>query len=365
MKTPNLDLEDLQLIDPQKTLQYLKSNKWLEIESKSTEEYLILKHSIQDKKEAYILLPLDSTIPDYASRIYDLIKVISIVENRSQSDVLNSIKSAKELAEEIDRDILNFKLKFKDSTQREVLAAQLGELLISFQNLIVGITCSQMGVPNIAGRIPNSIIEKSRVSVIGTFEGSFGLRIAPTPSSTGQLDILQKTVMRQAFEELFYLVKVSKDDKNFLKQKLVKLGKRSTSSYRNFLVALYKMKTDNTLEWGSSDKILGDSLEFTYQAVAKALAIVSDEVSEKPIEFEIYGRWIGGNKRQKNFEIKDDQNEKTYKGVVDSKALEDIKLANIDKSYNVTISEELILNEVTQEVTTKHVLLKLEELSNN
>jgi hypothetical protein len=363
MKTPNLDLEDLQLIDPHKTLQYLKNNKWVEIESKSTEEYLILKHLTKDDRKAYTLLPLDSTIPDFASRIYDLIKVISIVENRSQSDVLSSIKSAKEFAEETDRDILNFKLKFKDSAQREVLAVQLGELLISFQNLVIGITCSQMGVPNIAGRIPNSMLEKSRISVVGTFEGSFGLRIAPTRSSTGQLDILQKPITRKAFEELFYLLKVSKDDKNLLKQTLVKLGKRSTSSYKIFLTTLYKMKTDNTLEWGSSDKKSGDFLEFTYQAVARALAVVSDEVSEKPIEFEICGRWIGGNKRQKIFEIKDDENEKTYRGIVDNKALEDIKLANIDKSYNVTISEELILSEATQEVTTKYVLLKLEELS--
>ena len=112
MKTPNLDLEDLQLIDPRKTLQYLKSNEWIEIESKSTEDYLILKRLTQDSRSAYTLLPLDSTIPDFASRIYDLIKVISIVENRPQSDVLNSIKSAKEVAEGIDRDILNFKLKF-------------------------------------------------------------------------------------------------------------------------------------------------------------------------------------------------------------------------------------------------------------
>ena len=112
MKTPNLDLEDLQLIDPHKTLQYLKSNEWIEIESKSTEDYLILKRLTQDSRSAYTLLPLDSTIPDFASRIYDLIKVISIVENRPQSDVLNSIKSAKEVAEGIDRDILNFKLKF-------------------------------------------------------------------------------------------------------------------------------------------------------------------------------------------------------------------------------------------------------------
>lgn len=362
MKMPILDLEQLK-VDPDTVLKYLESNNWIKDDLKSREQYfLIYKHLTQDNNHAFVLLPLDVAIPDFESRIYDLIKVIAIVESRSQSDVFNSIKSAKKIAVETDRDILNFRLKFGNSEQREILATQLGELLISFQNLINGIACSKFGISN-TGKVPNKILDKSRIAIVGTFEGSFGLRIASMPPKAEQLDILQKPLIRQTFEELFYLIKVSEDDEDLLKQALVKLGKRSASSYKKFLITLYKLKTDNSLEWGSLDEDLGDSVEFSYRAVAKALAVVSKDIPEDPIEFEIYGRWVGGNERKKDFEIQDELNEKTYKGTVDDKALEDIKIPNIGTSYNVIISEELSLNEATQEVTIKHILLSLKSLS--
>jgi hypothetical protein len=106
MKTSTLDLEELQTVNPTIVLEYLKSNSWVEVESKSTDQYLILKHLTQDKRDAFTLLPLDVEIPDFASRMFDLIKVVSIVEQRSQAEIFNSIKSAKEFAEEKDRDIL-------------------------------------------------------------------------------------------------------------------------------------------------------------------------------------------------------------------------------------------------------------------
>jgi hypothetical protein len=369
MKMPTLDIDRLKEIDSITVLKYLESNGWLKVESKSTPEYVIYKHSIQDNKEAFVLLPLDDSIPDFSSRIYDLIKVLAIVEQRSQTNLLDSLKSAKEFAEEIDRDILNFRLKFKDKSQREVPAGGLGKLLTSFQNLVNGIAQSRAGTPTDQGLIPNNILNQSQISIIGSFEGSFGLRIASIRAKTAQLDMFQKAepLIRETFKELFDLVKASQDrDKDrLLKETLVKLGKRSASSYRNFLIALSDLKTDNDLEWGSPDKKLGDSVEFSHQAVLRALSIVTKDIAETPIEFEIFGEWIGGNKRQKNFEVKDIPSGKTYRGNVCDTALRDIEVARISQLYNVIILEEPSLNEATQEISRKYTLLKLEQSNND
>jgi hypothetical protein len=364
MKTPTLNIDELKEIDSNTVLKYLESNGWLKIESKSTPEYIISKHLIQDSKEAFVLLPLDNSIPDFPSRIYDLIKVLAVVEQRSQSNVLDSLKSAREFAEEIDRDILNFKLKFKNRNQREVPAGGLGKFLTSFQNLVNGIAQSRSGSPTAQGLIPNIILNQSQISVIGSFEGSFGLRIASTPPpKMEQLDAFQKPepLIREAFKELFDLVKASKDNEQLLKETLVKLGKRSTSSYRNFLMALSDLKTDNDIEWGSPNKELGDSIEFPHKAVLTALSIVTKNIAEEPIEFEILGEWIGGNKRQKNFEVKDVLSGKNYRGNVIDTAIRDIELANISQLYNVSILEEPSFNETTQEITRQFTLLKLEK----
>jgi hypothetical protein len=370
MKTPTLNIDELKDVDPGTVLKYLESNGWLKVESKSTSDYIISKYSAQDTKEAFVLLPLDDSIPDFPSRLYDLIKVVAVVEERSQSNVLDSFKSAKEFAEEIDRDILNFRLKFKNRSQREVPAGGLGKLLTSFQNLVNGIAQSRSGSPTAQGLIPNIILNQSQISVIGSFEGSFGLRIASTPPpKMEQLDAFQKSepLIREAFKELFDLVKASQDRSNdqLLKETLVKLGKRSASSYRNFLIALSDLKTDNDIEWGSPDKKLGDSIEFPHKAVLRALSIVTKDIAETSIEFEIFGEWIGGNKRQKNFEVKDIANGKTYRGNVCDTALRDIEVPNISQLYNVIILEEPSLNEATQEISRKYTLLKLEKSNND
>lgn len=370
MKTPTLNIDELREIDSNTVLKYLETNGWLKVESKSTPEYIISKYLIQDSKEAFVLLPLDNSIPDFPSRIYDLIKVLAVVEQRPQSSVLDSLKSAREFAEEIDRDVLNFKLKFKNRDQREVPAGGLGKFLTSFQNLVNGIAQAHSGSPNAQGLIPNIILNQSQISVVGSFEGSFGLRIASIPPpKMEQLDAFQKPepLIREAFKELFYLVKASQDRNNdrLLKETLVKLGKRSASSYRSFLIALSDLKTDNDIEWGSPDKELGDSIEFSHKAVLRALSIVTKDIAETPIEFEIFGEWIGGNKRQKNFEVKDIANGKTYRGNVCDTALKDIEVPNISQLYNVIILEEPSLNEATQEISRKYTLLKLEKSNND
>jgi hypothetical protein len=362
MKTISLNIDDLKNINPDIISNHLLNNKWLTDESKSTSEYTIWKYHIQqDGKEAFVLLPLNVDIPDFSSRVYDLIKVLAIVENRSPDSIVESLRPDIELAKKINRDILNIRFRFSDESQKEILAGGFGKFLTSFQNLVNGIAESLSGMPSTHGQISSRILDQSQVSVIGTYEGSFGLKMASIPPKMKQLEFLQKSdpLIREAFENIFSLLKASRDNEQSLKEILVKLGKRSTSSYRNFLIALSELKTDNNIDWESPDEVFGDSIEFPYSDVVKALFIVRKTISEEPVVFDIIGEWIGGNKRQKNFEVKDTMTDRTYRGSVIDEALRDIELANISQLYNVTISEETSFNEVTQEITQQFTLLKL------
>jgi hypothetical protein len=363
MKMPTLDIDELQDIHPETVLNYLESNGWVKVESKSTQEYLIWKHSIQDDKEAFVLLPLDASVPDFSSRIYDLIKVLGIVEQRPQSSVLDSLKTAKEFAEAKDRDVLNFRLKFKDNSQREVLAGKLGNLLISFQNLLNGIAQFKSGIYSDTGQIQKRVLQQSQISVIGAFEGSFGLRLASAPPRIEQLDAFQKPLIREVLQELFELVKASNDDQ-LLKETLTKLKKRSASCYRQFLSTLSELETDNAIEWGSPDKELGGSIDFPYTTVLRALQIVKRTVPEETDVFDIHVEWIGGNKRRKIFEVKNIQTGETYNGSIAPSALKYIEVPKMSHYYNVKILEEPELNEATQEITKRFTLLKIEKLIN-
>ncbi|MEO0684730.1 MAG: hypothetical protein AAFY76_06680, partial [Cyanobacteria bacterium J06649_11] len=200
-----------------------------------------------------------------------------------------------------------------------------------------------------------------QLSVISTFEGSFGLRFIAS-NSREQLSYLEEPLIRQSVTELFALLKVSENE-DLLKKSLVRLRKRTASSFRNFLIALSALEVDSVIEWGSPEKALGGQIELSRLAVTKALHTVTRTVVETPDEFEIIAEWIGGNKRTRNFEVRDieadSEDDSTYKGKIAATALKSAEIAQWSQIYKVRLLHEPELNEATEEITSKYTLLEV------
>lgn len=362
MKTPSIDIDALNFISPNDIRSYLGKNGWHFDEEMSKPGKSIWRSRTRENRIAYVLLPENNDAPDYSYRVYDLVKVVSVVEERSESEVFNSIRSPVEIAEVESRDVVNFSLKFENRFQREVLASKLGDLLTSFQTLVNALGQYVDGRPSAKGMIPNSILEKVQMSVVSTFEGSFGLRFAASQLSAEQLDVLQKPLVRESLKEFFDLLKVS-DNNDRLKESLIRLRTRTASSYKRFLVALLTLEVDGSIQWGSPDSEMGDSIEISKETIQSALLAVNKTIAETPDEFEIIAEWIGGNKRTRKFEVKDIETNQTYIGVVAASALKSIEKAVISQYYKIRILDEPELNEITDEITRKFTLLDLEDLA--
>ncbi|MEL7355814.1 MAG: hypothetical protein AAFN40_04550 [Cyanobacteria bacterium J06560_6] len=364
MRAPSIDIDALGFIAPRSVRSYLESNYWSKVDERRRDDSEIWQRQTEDGKAAFLMLPLDTDVPDYSYRIYDLIRVISTVEKRAESKVFESLRAPSELAKRKSNDVINFSLKFEDAGKREVLANRLGKLLTTFQGLVNSLAQYTEGCPSAKGPIPKFILDKSQLSVVSTFEGSFGLRFVPS-NPTEQLSYLEEPLVRQSIQELFLLLKVSEDE-SLLKESLVRLRKRTASNFRNFLVALSALEVDSLIEWGSPDKDMDERVEFSRLAVAKALQTVTRTIVETPDEFEILGEWIGGNKRTRKFEVRDieasDESDGTYKGKIAPAALKSTEIAQMGQLYSLRLLNEPELNEATEELTSKYTLLELKSL---
>ncbi|TET23817.1 MAG: hypothetical protein E3J71_01005 [Candidatus Stahlbacteria bacterium] len=92
MRVSIRDPKVLQEVDPQDLLIYLDAHGWKESESSIIGKAAwILK---RDEEEFEVLVPLDKSYRDYAMRISDALKVLEVVEDRSQIDILKDIQAA-------------------------------------------------------------------------------------------------------------------------------------------------------------------------------------------------------------------------------------------------------------------------------
>jgi hypothetical protein len=96
MRTEILDIDKLQNISPETISAYLEKNGWDVIESRSNPACSIWKHPSHDGREAFVLLPLDREVPDFSFRVYDLIRVLAVVEDRSLENIFNSLGLVRE-----------------------------------------------------------------------------------------------------------------------------------------------------------------------------------------------------------------------------------------------------------------------------
>lgn len=358
MKRVAIDIDSLSEINPHEISSYLISKGWKQL--KSRQDSIIWEMSIADRT-ARILLPLNKNIPDFCDRIYDLIRAVSSVENRPESEVLLSIRTSLEIAKLKKRQIIRFRLSSGFGIENGIPAKRLGPILVNFQSLINSIAQYEEGKATASGAIPQYIIDKTQFSVTSTFEGSFGITLEnELPEDGDQKSLLEESLIQRSLRSFMQLLKASKKEAT-LKEKLVIIKKRAASNYRNFLMTLSDAGTDNVFEWGSPDTEESERVELSLSDIVNAFEVASKTVTEEPNEIEILkAEWIGGNSRREDFEVKDIDTDITYVGHVSAQAMANAKLAVWHGIYTAKIQEEIEIVQSTQEIKRKYTLLFLE-----
>ncbi|NEN92688.1 MAG: hypothetical protein F6K48_28825, partial [Okeania sp. SIO3H1] len=189
MRVSNSEMIEVSSLEPLSVYNYLEDNGWKE-ERKIDNRACILIINKNQKKYS-ILLPLEKEPPDFASRMYDVFRVLEVVEERPKSEIIAGLKNPQQLAIQKKCEILSLRFKFIfEEYKRELSAKQMGKILISLQDFFDAVGQYELTKTYTKGKIAQEILDQTELSIFETFQGSFGIKL--TMAENGQLDLLER-----------------------------------------------------------------------------------------------------------------------------------------------------------------------------
>lgn len=275
----DLTFDDINFVDPSYVYTYLENNGWQQ-ESKLDDRAVIF--TVYKNQEKYsILLPIDKQIPDFCSRMYDVLRTLEFIEGKSKVEILKLLKTPHQVALEQQTEIISLRFQvINDDHKTHFSARKMGVILVSLQDLLNAIGQSETGQDNIRGRIPQEILEKTEISVFEIFQGSFGLKLAFARLNP-KLDLLDKPLPEIVSNRILELIQLSNSpDKENLKQMLLHLKRKTASKYRKFLAELIRAESNFYIDWGSINPEAGGQAYLSYENTINTVEFINKMETE-------------------------------------------------------------------------------------
>jgi hypothetical protein len=359
MNFPAISLEKFNSMEPQIVANYLRDSRWRVIETvKNHHQVWQLRHSNQ--KEYSLLLPLDRDLPDFAHRMYDVVRTLAAIEKRSEAELFNDLDSAARIAQEDQREILNIHLNFaKETPHPEAPAKRLGQFLTTLQDTLDAIGQVESGQVKVSGKISEDITDRTNLDVLTTFKGSFGIRLAVAPPK--QLNLLEDPLAEKVMEHFMLVLQNSKNEGE-LREIMLQLKQRAASRYRRFLLALTDIDAKLRIEWGSRNPERGGTATLSVEDAWNAIEICDAVEAAPPEEIEIIGELTAVNSEHNTFRLRDRYDGTTYYGRISEDVFESGTEPVVTKPYKTykAIIQQTIEEKITGESITKNKLLHLE-----
>lgn len=271
MKYFELDAALMSSISPKKIAMYLEYKKWRK--EKEAAGIASLWSYIKNNKKISVLLPLDSDLSDFEIKIEELVTVLSRLEERPLSELLKVLESTSLVAKRSHREVID--LKIESLEKNEVPAREIGEVLKSMQDLFVSIgTFKSITLNKNAKEALRFESSELKLSLLDTFQGSFGIRVGLPVSK--QLNLFDDSIAEESVETFMRLIIVSTDDNsNALKSELETFQGELLIKFQNFIKCLIKLESDLVLEWGSVNPQKGGIVSFPLDKIMQAFEIAS------------------------------------------------------------------------------------------
>jgi hypothetical protein len=358
---------DYDSIDPHTVYSYLEENGWLEARKIDDRATILTTH--KNDKQYSILLPLDKDIPDFASRMYDVLKTLEFIEARPRTEIIKALKSTKDIAFEKNCEILSLRLKSIDQPNKyELSAKKMGLLLTSTQDLFDAVGQSEKGYESNKGKIPQEILEQTELNVFNTFKGSFGIQLALAPKIE-QLNLLEQPLSERVADIFLELVKLSNEiEKEELKHLLLKIKRRASARYRKFLSSLIRSESDLYLDWGSVNPDAGGNAFLSYDSIIKTVDFINKMEVEDPEEYQVIGELLSASntKKRKALEIEELKSNKIFSGKISESLLDNQNIElTLGKIYSVNFQETTSINPATGEEKIERTAISISTIEQN
>ncbi len=369
MNLPTQDINVFNNVDFQKVAEYLQHRNWHE-EEKIDDRAAIWGYVNDEGKKAEVLLPLTREVPDYASRMDDVFRVLEVVEQRPKAEIFNDLVDVRAIAADKHREILNLHFHFESEDNRtsavEASAKHLGAILESLQALFDSIGQVKAGRPTPYGKVAKDITDQTRLSVLGTFKGSFGIRLALAPEPpVNQLEFPNQLtseplgeLVTQEFLEI--LNQTHEQRLEQLSDRLISLQRRTASNYRKFLLSLLDANADLRVDWGSLNPDRGGTAAVTSADAITTVEAIKNIEADAPQEYQLVGELLAASKSNKTFEIRNMENDTPLSGKIADEIINsgEVELT-IGKLYNATVRERISVSPITGEGRIERTLITI------
>lgn len=366
---PTQNIDAYNAIKPEAVLEYLQQNGWSKREDFSERAQIWIYSNDQGDRSYEVLLPTTTEIPDYASRMDDVFRVLESAEQRPQSEIFNDLVDVRAIAADKQREILNLHFYFEAEDRQisiEASAKHLGAILESLQALFDSLGQVKAGRPSPFGKVAKDITDQTQLSVLGTFRGSFGLRLALAPQPNEQQpnlfnQLTPEPLGEQVTQEFLEILNQTHEQSlEQLSDRLITLQRRTASSYRKFLLSLLDANTNLKVDWGSLNPNRGGTAAITStDAIATVEAIRKIE-ADAPQEYQLIGELLAASKSNKTFELRNMENDAALSGKIADEVINsgEVELT-IGKLYNATVREQISVSPITGEGKVERMLIAI------
>jgi hypothetical protein len=367
MKFPTQTIDAYNAVKPESVLTYLQQNGWSKREDFS-DAAQIWVHPAQENRFYEVLLPITTEIPDYASRMDDVFRILELAEQRPQTEIFNDLVDVQAIAAASQREILNLHFQFapQDFGEAsplenrppimEASAKHLGGILESLQALFDSLGQVKASRPSPFGKVAKEITDQTRLSVLGTFKGSFGLRLALAPQLEQPIETTLGELVIQEFLEILH--QTHDQSREQLSERLGNLQRRSISNYRKFLLSLLDASADLRVDWGSLKPQQGGSAIVTSADARVSVDAIKKIEVDAPQEYQLTGELLAASKSSKIFEIRNMDDDCSLSGKMTDEIIQsgEVELT-LGKLYDITLREQISVSQVTGEGKIERVMI--------
>ncbi|MBD2772684.1 hypothetical protein [Iningainema tapete] len=266
-----IDTELFTNISLNKILMYLEYKGWKK--QKEVEGIASVWSYIKKDKKISVLVPLDKEFADFEIKMEELVTVLAKVEERHKTEILKALENTSSIAKEKNREVIDIKIQFLEKNQHEVSAKEIGTVLTSLQDFFCSI--ESLKSETVRKRFEkNSRKSELELSLIDTFQGSFGIRVA-LPEHR-QPDLFENLVAEQAAESFIALIQVSSNDNyEILRKEIEKLPDEPLVKFKILIKSFMELDSDLIIEWGSVNPEKGAITKLPLHKIVQAFEIVS------------------------------------------------------------------------------------------
>lgn len=294
------------------------------------------------------LLPEQIPVEDLPDPAYSIRVSPQDVAHQSTRSLPGSVATATR------RETFDYRIFPGQRGVHEIPARKLGGILTVTQELVDALGQASNGDPTIRGPISGEILQRTRLQVTQTFQGSFGVQFSAAEFS----DLLDHSLVSKALLEFANILQ-AKDSEDQLSNKLHTLKGRVTSKYRRLLKELADLNSGIEFDWGSVNPGMGGTFEMSSEEVRSAYTIVDRMEVAMAEEMTVSGKLIGFNSRTRRYEIMSSDDGKSYSGKVSDDVKLEIPNPAIGNFYEVDLRMLIETQSTSGDELIRWVLVRL------